>query len=86
MKFLLFDVYLYIGDKTVLKSRGGRKTRRIMMTDELREELTQAATATSQAYAVGSRNLSLASSTTAARGMSILIFHYIKLIKINVYL
>lgn len=44
-----------------------------MMTDELREELAQAATATRQAYAVGSRNLSLASSTTAARGMNMLI-------------
>lgn len=38
------------------------------MTDELREELAQAAAATSQAYAAGTRNLSTASSSTSAMG------------------
>jgi len=40
----------------------------MLMTDELREELSQAAVATSQAYAVGARNLSMTSSSTAATG------------------
>lgn len=40
------------------------------MTNELREELVQAAAATGQAYAVGTRNLSVASSSTTAAGTS----------------
>lgn len=47
-------------------SGGGNGTRRILMTDGLREELAQAAAATSQAYAVGVRNLSVASVTNDA--------------------
>jgi len=39
------------------------------MTDELREELAQAAAATSHAYSVGARNLSVASSINSATGM-----------------
>lgn len=38
------------------------------MTDELREELAQAAAATSQAYAVGTRNLSATSSLADTMG------------------
>lgn len=38
------------------------------MTNELREELVQAAAATGQAYAVGTKNLSVASSSTTAAG------------------
>jgi len=45
------------------------KLRRLLMTDELREELAQAAAATSQAYAVGARNLSTTSSSTSATGI-----------------
>lgn len=55
--------------KTTTRSRGSRGTRRILMTDELREELAQAAAATSHAYAVGARNLSVASSINSATGM-----------------
>lgn len=44
------------------------KSRRMLITDELREELAQAATATSHAYTVGARNLSTTSSSTAAAG------------------
>jgi hypothetical protein len=39
------------------------------MTDELREELAQAAAATSHAYAVGARNLSVTSSTNSTTGI-----------------
>jgi len=52
-----------------MRSRGVGGMRRIIMTDELREELAQAAAATSHAYAVGARNLSVASSTNSATGM-----------------
>lgn len=45
---------------------GGSGSRRVLMTDGLREELAQAAAATSQAYAVGVRNLSETSTTNAA--------------------
>jgi len=55
--------------KTTTRSRGVGGTRRVLMTDELREELAQAAAATSHAYAVGARNLSVASSINSATGM-----------------
>lgn len=56
-----------IGGKSTKSKSGGGK-RQVLMTDELREELAQAAAATSQAYAAGSRNLSTASSTTSVAG------------------
>lgn len=66
--------------KTTIRSRGVGGTRRIIMTDELREELTQAAAATSHAYAVGARNLSVAPSMNSATGIYInpFIFNLIK--------
>jgi hypothetical protein len=54
---------IHVGKTTM--SGGGHGTRRILMTEGLREELAQAAAATSQAYAVGVRNLSMASMTNA---------------------
>lgn len=56
-------VYGHIIGNKLARSRGGGGVQRILMTDELREELTQAAAATSQAYAAGARNLSMVSST-----------------------
>lgn len=57
-----------IGSKSV-RSRGSGRAQRILLTDELREELTQAAAATSQAYAAGARNLSMVSSSTTPSGI-----------------
>lgn len=57
-----------IGSKST-KSRNNGGARRILITDELRDELTQAAAATSQAYAAGTRNLSMVSSSSIPSGM-----------------
>lgn len=65
---LLFIWCEPIGGKITTRSRSGRETQRVLMTDELREELAQAAVATSQAYAAGARNLSAASSLADATG------------------
>lgn len=51
-----------------MKSRNNSGTQRVL-TDEVNEELAQAAAATSQAYAVGTRNLSLTSLSTSASGI-----------------
>lgn len=59
--------YVCVGVKTV-KSRINSGTQRIL-TDEVNEELTQAAAATSQAYAIGTRNMSLTSLSTSASGI-----------------
>lgn len=58
--------YVCIGVKT-MKNRNNGGTQRIL-TDEVNEELAQAAAATSQAYAVGTRNLSMTSLSTSASG------------------
>lgn len=65
---LLFIWCEHIGGKITTRPRNGGETRRVLMTDELREELAQAAAATSQAYAAGARNLSAASSLADANG------------------
>lgn len=66
---LFYYIWIQLGGKTTTRSRGGGGTRQILMTDELREELAQAAAATSHAYAVGARNLSVASLTNSADGV-----------------
>lgn len=59
----------HVGGKITTRPRSGGETRRVLMTDELREELAQAAAATSQAYAAGARNLSAASSLADSNGI-----------------
>lgn len=63
-------VYLVwpLGNKVITRSRDGGGARRMLMTDESREEIAQAAAATSEAYAVGARNLSTAFSVTDNAG------------------
>lgn len=72
----------------VVKTKGrfikDNGTRRIFLTDELREELAQAAVATSEAYAVGSRNLSTTASSIASTG-GVYIFTILYCVKFSIY-
>lgn len=55
---------MIIGSKIKIRSNGKSGT----LTDEVNEELAQAAAATNQAYAVGTRNLSLTPLSTSTNG------------------